>query len=541
MRGQPARAPARAVRWLMLRTGEGPLRPVWKLLYNALIRTAALVLRTGLPVETVYVRGSFAVGEPVYGFSDVDLVVVVERDPAQPGENGRRVRSRVRRAYQLVPSLRYVIEVTVFEEPELEDAVLAPFLANVATELDGLPRARHFGSDPTVRPDAGARLYGPLRPRWRVVTGPDVLSAVPPSADAYRWLWAWADMQFNWKHVFRTCVNPDLPQTAHFYPKFVALPIRLLLWLERGELVLGEHLAVLERGLQLMPEEEEVIRTALALRRDERHSPEVPLDKLLRWLLAMTGRIADDLAHAADVAGSTEVRLVPPEGDEPLVAPAEREELGDFLDRDQPILPLSDWRTVVLGGVPDESFAVISGDPGCVADLGRVARVAGNGPYPAFRRNGLLLLPNATSGLGGAGRCSFRSVQSRVTDPVSLAVADGCSRCQFANLPGWSVQDMASRAVAEHRAWLHTQPIADAAPEVGMLLSAVRVGLFAESVARGEPELPLTVGAAAKRLGGIPEEAWEGYREGRIYGKEPSTRWAAAFDAYVRRLPVYAG
>ncbi len=517
------------------------MRPIWKLLYGCLIRVASLVLRVGLPVQTVYVRGSFAVGEPVYGFSDVDLVVVIERDVAHPGENSRRIRERVGRAYRLLPSLRYVIEVTVFEQPELEEAVLAPFLANMPGSADGLPRPRFYGSDPTVRPDAGARLYGPLRPRWRTIAGPDVLSTVAPSPFAYRWLWAWADMQFNWKHVFRTCANPDLPQTAHFFPKFVALPIRLMLWLEYGERVVGEHSEVLARGLRVMPEEEGMIRTALALRRDARRSPDVPLDELLPWLLTMTARLADGVARASEAAGTTEVRLLRDVDGEPLLDREERAELSQIADSAQPLLPLADWRAVVLGGVPDEGFIIVRGDPDRAQDLGLAARAAGAGPYPVFRRDGLLLLPNARSGLAGAGPCSFRAVQSAVTDPVSFAVTDGRSSCTFANLPGWSVQDIAWRAVSEHRAWLARRSEGGDPQRLAMLLSALRASLFATSVERGDPELPLTVAAAARLQGGVAEDALESYRSWRVDRVEPSAGASAALEACVRRIPAYAG
>ena len=44
--------------------------------------------------------------------------------------------------------------------------------------------------------------------------------------------------------------------------------------------------------------------------------------------------------------------------------------------------------------------------------------------------------------------------QCEVTDPVSFALARGALVANFPNVPGFSIQDTARRALAEHAAWL---------------------------------------------------------------------------------------
>jgi hypothetical protein len=124
---------------------------------------------------------------------------------------------------------------------------------------------------------------------------------------------------------------------------------------------------------------------------------------------------------------------------------------------------------------------------------------------------------------------------------VSFAVLEGRSSCRFPNLPGWSAADTASRAVAEHRAWLaHTTgelPLR----RLAMLLGAARAAAFFESLQRGDPELPLTAGAAGRKLGGAAEDAWASCRACRLEGARPDPSALAALEKLVRSLPSYRG
>jgi predicted nucleotidyltransferase len=527
----------------MLRTGEGPLRPLWALFYEGLIRGTALGLRAGSPVSAVYVRGSFGLGTPVYGLSDADLVVVVETDPERPGENSRRLRERVRRLQRMLPSLRFVVEITVFEEHELEAVVRKPFPAN---DLDpaGPPAPARYSTARVLAQKhgaafcAGGRLYGPLKPAWRLVRGRDVLSAMPASPADYRSLWVWLDLQFTWKHLFRACARPDLPQTAYHCAKSVAYGVRSWLWLARDELVLGEHAEVLERGLRALPEDERVLRMALELRREAARSPDAPLAEVVAWLAGMTGRIARLIGEEAEAVGGTDVRLLSG-GDGPIVRPGSSACLEALGGDPAGLLPLADWRGLVVPELPDDAFLLLPGDPTDPGTLGRAAGADEGGPLPAFVHDGLLVLPTALSGMSGLGRAQLRSIQCAVTDPVSLALVASKDVCRFANLPGWSVQDAAGRAVAEHRALLAEPPGGSPASRLGLLLTAARAAHLSASLGRGDPELPLTVGAAARCLGPAGEGAWARYRDWRVRGEEPPAGSVEAFEDAVRGLPAY--
>jgi len=107
-------------------------------------------------------------------------------------------------------------------------------------------------------------------------------------------------------------------------------------------------------------------------------------------------------------------------------------------------------------------------------------------------------------------------------------------------MAGWSAQDTASRAVAEHRAWLAQRDGRTAGERLAGLLGAARAAHFHRSLEQGEPELPLTVGAAARRLGAVGEEGWAHYRAWRLTGVDPGERIADALERVVRGLPAYS-
>src|SRR3954447_5269451 len=121
-----------AMRWLqevVLRTGTGPLRPVWKACYTALERVIRLCLRHADPGASVYLGGSFGFGEPVYGLSDLDVIAVSAHDP-------EAIRLRWRRLAERVPPLaRLTRDVFVYGEEELRRAAAAPCMSSGETFL----------------------------------------------------------------------------------------------------------------------------------------------------------------------------------------------------------------------------------------------------------------------------------------------------------------------------------------------------------------------------------------------------------------------
>jgi hypothetical protein len=133
-------------------------------------------------------------------------------------------------------------------------------------------------------------------------------------------------------------------------------------------------------------------------------------------------------------------------------------------------------------------------------------------------------------------RSRLRAVQCRATDPVSFALVEGGSVAAFPNVRGWSAEDTARRAVAEHRAWLRSE----SEPELDMLLTAARAALFLESVEAGSPELPLTLAETARQLSSsVAEESLGRYRELALEDTEPPAGTVAAMRKLVLALPAY--
>ena len=89
-----------------------------------------------------------------------------------------------------------------------------------------------------------------------------------------------------------------------------------------------------------------------------------------------------------------------------------------------------------------------------------------------LRADQLLLRP-----LPSGGRGRLRTVQCELTDPVSFALARADRTARFSNARGWSIQDTASRAVAEHRAWLDAGAEEHDGTALGMLITAARAAL----------------------------------------------------------------
>src|SRR6476661_884798 len=107
---------------IALRSSHGPLRPLWAACYWLIIRAAAAYFRRIQPGAAVYLRGSLAGGEPLYGPADVDLSIIVPPEPAAPGIARRRTVERWRALVERLPALDSIVHIKVFEAGELERA-----------------------------------------------------------------------------------------------------------------------------------------------------------------------------------------------------------------------------------------------------------------------------------------------------------------------------------------------------------------------------------------------------------------------------------
>jgi hypothetical protein len=351
----------------------------------------------------------------------------------------------------------------------------------------------------------------------------------------------WLGLQSLWRSAYLGCLQPNAPHVPFLCVKFVADPVRIWLWMTRGEQVLRRRDA-LERGLVALPEEDHALRRALELLRALPRSPEAPVGEFLSFLVRLSARIADRIA--ADVAGegTTDVRLVVGDEVDLALSDGAGARLRGLFPSDslRQLFPLVDWRALVSPPLPDETFLLVPSDPSDLGTIGTAVRTMDRGHYAALRADGLLLFPARV-------RSVLRTVQCVTTDPVSFAVADGRSVASFPCVRGWSARDWARRAVAEHRAWLESSSACDGVEQLGRLLTAARAALFLESLEVGEPELALPIAAVAERLGardsrasGSAAEAVETYRTCRRDDGAPPATTIAALDEIVRRLPAYA-
>jgi hypothetical protein len=520
---------------LMLRTGRGPLRPLWRLAHEALARGAGLYLRGRDPGAAVYVRASLGVGDPVYGLSDIDLAVAI------PGGAKNGVADRERRLQRW----SLMLDVEIYEERDLQAESAAPVLTHGLKGRAPAPvyRAGLAGlAPPRLQERPG--LYGPLCD-WRLLVGPEHRPQPRDWMPGERSLAAWLELQFWWRQAFRACVDPPGPRKPYLCVKLVAEPARILLWLVHGERI-ERRKEILERALRLMPEEEASLRMALATLERLPDVPEPPLEDAMRSLVRQSSRLGEVLSQETADAGATQVRLVRTDGGLPLPPGAAAGLRSLARGRPEPeLLPLTDWRARAMPSPlePDETFAVIPGDPADPGTVGAAATVAATGPYPALRFDGLLVLAARSW-----WRSRLRAPQCAVSDPVSFALMAKRNVADFPNASGWSAQDSARRAVAEHMVWLEETP---AGPEqmgeaLARLLAAARAAHFLTSIEEGAPALPVTLTDAGRALAGddpgaraIAEQACGEYEAYRVGRSAPSEATVAALRKKVLRLPAY--
>ena len=564
----------RALQRHAVRTGAGPLRPAWaaahRLLTWAVARWVSADLRRSriylkrsriyLKRSRIYLKGGFGFGAPVYGLSDVDMIVVVDEHPASPGANRQRVLERWGKLAIRFPTLKDLFQLWVYDEADLrrlEGATYLSFKRPSADDQNASASAflgRRAPVDPMWLLDHPG-LYGPGRD-WRRLGSPRRPPAPIHDFSAQAML-AWLELRFLWGHAFLTVLDPARESSAYMCYKLVADSARILLWLRFSEQTFDREES-LRAALRRMPEEERALRQAIDLRRVLPRRPRPPIEDALPFLVRTSSTIAGHLASAADRASITTVRLAWDRPRRLLLsddAIAHASTLVTAGDRPA-LLPLADWRARAVPGMLDPALVVVPGNPGDPQRLRELAETNHTGLFPVLRENGLLVLP--TSEIWDRGR--LRGIEWAGSDPVSTALVNGAATASFPDLPGWSARDCARRALDEHRGWLELSASASGRlpywmkgetwPEVielAGLFTAARAAMFADSLEAGDPELLLTAATIAARLAGhgaaaeaAADAAYEELSECSRHARAPNPRVVSALRAVVQALPGYA-
>ena len=514
----------------LLRSSSGPLRPLWAAGYRALARGIVGYLRRGTGAAA-FVRGSGLSSDQVFGLSDLDLILVTRA--GAPPRDRALIASRRRRLGRWLGSLRAQVDVSLYDEPELASVRGATTLtygleSAIPAALRADPNAPHDEAGLLLRPDAARG--------WRPLAGhsPHSVTVTLPSPQAP--VAAWLELQSWWRHAFRLCSAPDRPDSALLALKLFAEPARILLWTVHGRVAPSRE-EVLREAARSLPEEEAALRDALALMRGLPSSPAAPVEVALGYLLRMSGRIARLIEQQAEGAGTRTVELV---GVGSLLALPEGADTGG-----ERALPLVDWRACAGPDLPDDAFVSEPGYRGDPAAVASAAAREGGGVYRVLCGEGVAVLPTRRPWPRGV----MRAVQCPASDPVLFALLARRGEASFPELPGWSARDTARRAVAEHRAWIATQPTGGlrTLTALGLLLKAARAALLLETFEQGAPRLALTVSATAQLAGERGEvlaqataEACDAFLACRRSGRAPQEKPVLRLDLAVRSMPSYS-
>jgi hypothetical protein len=535
---------------LLVRTSRTPLAKLWALGYLAIARLAIAFLARGENEPSIYLRGSVGTRDFLPGLSDVDLAIVIAQDPAGAGVAWKRLNRRWQRLRRALPWIFDLIVdyPRIHEERDLADLNTASALT-YGLDRPGEPKAGYFGNG--ASPDRVRMLERPglyeATSDWRLLSGPDRRPREPARDPQNRRIAAWLELLFWWQWAFLVCIDPRRPDGAHLCMKLIAEPAGIWLWLAHGERASGRD-DTLHHALRRLPEEEEALRRGLALRRSLPDLPEPPLDQVMPVLVRLSARIAALIGTQVEDEGATGVRLAGADPAELIPAHAPWRPIDSLPGGHAPRqLPLCDWRSLAVPDRPDRTFAPLPGDPGDPAVLAAAGLSRQPGPQPTLESNGIMAFPAATR-----SRTRLRAVQCPMTDPVSFALADEKRIARFPNVRGWSAEDTARRAAAEHRARLDALPRSWTTPDGGgdaltLLLTSARAALFLETIEGGEPELPLTVTETARRLAArssadrtVVEEALLCYRDFVDRQTEPPAAMISSMHRLVRGLPAYA-
>lgn len=533
---------------VVARSARGPLHTAWRLVYFLLARLYVAAIRRGERESAAFLRGSMSGEEFLAGITDIDLVIVVPSDPGLPGRARERVRARVAGTRTRLPRFLNMLFdwPTVHELADLQEISGRHILDFGLRGLQPGAQSVYWGAGADVdkqrwleRPGLHGRSVS-----WRRIAGADLRPAELLQDQHHRCVVSWLELQNWWRWAVAACLEPGAPSCAYLAVKLIAEPVRIWAWLTRGQ-QLQTRREALELGAAEFPEEGEVFTHALRLQRSLYRLPDPALATLLPGLVRLSGRLAQEMERRAMAAGWTEVKLLGA-GTAEFALPhggGQASAWATLADDTPRLLPLADWRALLWPVEPDETFALVDGDPGEPEVLAATAAALDRGTYPTLRADGLLVRP---APLGGRSR--LRAVHCRPTDPASFALIEAQPSARFPRIRGLSIDDLARRGVAEHWAWLKEGDDGRERPGtiLGRLITAARAALLWEGIKEDEPVLPLTAAATMDLLGsrgqaaeGLVASAGEAYHDFALNWSTPGEDLISELRTAVRSLRAY--
>ena len=260
---------------LAVRTQFPPFTWLYRQIYALAVRLCVRRLQRIKGVVAVYLRRGLASGVPLYGLSDIDLLVMVDSTKAS------RVRAQIHYQYEL---LRRLIPML----PEGELALFDPGEFRILYEQSPFHRQRF---------EQGRR-------QWQRLFGEDIFRNLPPppSPEEERYL-ALQELSPSWYYLARELTGEDArPPFLRRYVAYKSLAeAARALTVSHGEDPAISRELALQRAIAKYPDMAASLKAAQGLRRNLHSRKPIPLDALLETFSCLTrGALAANFTENGD-------------------------------------------------------------------------------------------------------------------------------------------------------------------------------------------------------------------------------------------------
>jgi hypothetical protein len=289
----------RTMQRMVLGTQYVPFTSLYRLCYAIAIGFCVRRLRRIRGVRAIYLRRGLVQGRPLYGLSDIDLMVMVEG--SLEGKAAALVRHQYDLLRRVVPMLPEPAELEIYNREHF--AALSrwsPFYRN-RFEL-----GRHY---------------------WKRLYGDDVFTDLPPAGDTSRL--AWQELRPAWNHLaqeWEPSPAQGMDERSLFVRRYVAYKAiaeaaRAALLAQGAGPSLSREVAVLNAATAF-PEITDSVKAVLALRKRLLEAEPPPMDVLLPSFLSMARRALAATAEEPTVRRSLRILPYPVAGETVLLDPS---------------------------------------------------------------------------------------------------------------------------------------------------------------------------------------------------------------------------